>query len=113
MIRVTCVWAAGMLLLLAQPTPVIVLGLAMCAACGMIAQATSTGYVTATAHEGRSSAIGLYVSAFYIGGSVGGYLPGFAWNWAGWPGVVALSIAVLAVIGAIVATVWSEVPKRV
>jgi MFS transporter, YNFM family, putative membrane transport protein len=68
-----------------------VLGLVLCATCGMICQATSTGYVTATAHEGRSSAVGLYVSSFYFGGSVGGFVPRLAWSFAGWPGVVALT----------------------
>jgi len=81
----------------------------LCATCGMICQATSTGYVTATAHEGRSSAVGLYVSSFYIGGSVGGFVPGLAWSFAGWPGVVALAAAVLAIIAAVVALVW---PRR-
>jgi YNFM family putative membrane transporter len=75
----------------------------------MICQATSTGYVTATAHEGRSSAVGLYVSSFYIGGSVGGFVPGLAWSYAGWPAVVALAAAVLAIIAAVVALVW---PRR-
>jgi MFS transporter, YNFM family, putative membrane transport protein len=106
---VMIMWAAGLALLLAAPVSVIVLGLVLCAACGMVCQAVSTGYVTATAHEGRSSAVGLYVSSFYIGGSVGGFVPGLAWSFAGWPGVVALAAAVLAIIATIVATVW---PRR-
>jgi MFS transporter, YNFM family, putative membrane transport protein len=72
----------------------------------MICQAVSTGFVTSTAHEGRSSAVGLYVSSFYVGGSVGGFVPGLVWNVAGWPGVVALTTAVLAAIATVVATVW-------
>ena len=103
---VMVIWAAGLALLLAAPVPLIVLGLVLCATCGMICQATSTGYVTATAHEGRSSAVGLFVSSFYIGGSVGGFVPGLAFDFAGWPGVVALTAAVLGVIAAIVAMVW-------
>jgi predicted MFS family arabinose efflux permease len=103
---VMVIWAAGLALLLAAPVPLIVLGLVLCATCGMICQATSTGYVTATAHEGRSSAVGLYVSSFYIGGSVGGFVPGLAFDFAGWPGVVALTAAMLGVIAAIVAMVW-------
>ncbi len=103
---VMVIWAAGLALLLASPVFLIVLGLVLCAACGMICQATSTGYVTATAHEGRSSAVGLYVSSFYVGGSVGGFVPGFAWSHAGWPGVVALTAGVLGIIAAVVALVW-------
>jgi predicted MFS family arabinose efflux permease len=68
--------------------------------------------VTASAHEGRSSAIGLYVSAFYIGGSVGGYLAGVVWNHAGWPAVVALSAIVLTMMGTIVTFVWSARPAH-
>jgi MFS transporter, YNFM family, putative membrane transport protein len=112
MIGVTIVWAGGLALLLAPQVAVIVLGLSLCAGCGMLCQATSTGYVTASAHEGRSSAIGLYVSSFYIGGSVGGYLAGIVWNHAGWPAVVALSAAVLAMMGMIVAFVWSARPAQ-
>jgi MFS transporter, YNFM family, putative membrane transport protein len=100
------IWAAGLGLLLAPQVSVIVLGLVLCAGCGMICQAISTGYVTATTHEGRSSAVGLYVSSFYFGGSVGGFVPGLAWDFAGWPGVVALTAAVLAAIATVVATMW-------
>jgi MFS transporter, YNFM family, putative membrane transport protein len=103
------IWAAGLALLLAAPVTLIVLGLVLCAGCGMLCQAISTGYVTATAHDGRSSAVGLYVSSFYVGGSVGGLVPGLAWSIAGWPGVVALTAAVLAIIAVIVAVVW---PRR-
>jgi len=110
MIGVTAVWAAGLALLLAPQVTVIVLGLSLCAGCGMLCQATSTGYVTASAHEGRSSAIGLYVSSFYVGGSVGGYLAGIVWNHAGWPAVVALSAGVLVMMGLIVTFVWSARP---
>ncbi len=87
------IWTAGTLLTLAPPVLAIMLGLMLCAACGMLVQAISTGYVTAIAKEGRSSAIGLYVTCFYIGGSLGAFLPGLLWDKGGWPAVVALVIA--------------------
>jgi len=111
-IRVIAVWTVGLALLLAPQVALIVAGLALCAACGMLCQATSTGYVTASANEGRSSAIGLYVSSFYIGGSVGGYVAGLVWSRAGWPAVVALSAAVLSIMGMIVTFVWSARPAH-
>ena len=40
----------------------ILAGLTLCAVCGMLCQTVSTGYVTMTAKEGRSSAVGLYAS---------------------------------------------------
>ena len=110
MIGVIVAWMAGLALLLASPVAMIMLGLSLCAGCGMLCQATSTGYVTASVHEGRSSAIGLYVTCFYIGGSVGGLVAGVLWSQAGWPAVVALSAIVLAMMGVIVTFAWSRSP---
>ena len=62
----------------------------------MLCQTVSTGYVAMTAKEGRSSAVGLYVTSFYIGGSVGAFLPGLAWASGGWPACVAMAIAMQA-----------------
>jgi len=93
-------------LLLAPPVPAIVVGLAICATCGMVCQAISTGYVITTAKEGRSSAAGLYASTFYIGGSAGAFLIGFVWNATGWSGCVAAIIATQAIMAAIVALTW-------
>jgi MFS transporter, YNFM family, putative membrane transport protein len=110
MIGVLSAWLAGLALLLAPQLALILIGLSLCAGCGMLCQATSTGYVTASVHEGRSSAIGLYVSSFYIGGSVGGLAAGLLWNQVGWWAVVALCAAMIAVMGLIVMLVWSAKP---
>jgi MFS transporter, YNFM family, putative membrane transport protein len=99
-------WIVGALLLLAPPVVVIIVGLTLCAVCGMVCQAVSTGYVTLTAKEGRSSAVGLYASIYYIGGSAGAFLTGLAWASAGWPGCVAVIVAVQAIMALIVAVAW-------
>ncbi len=112
MMCVLSVWLAGLALLLASPLTLILTGLSLCAGCGMMCQATSTGYVTASASEGRSSAIGLYVSSFYVGGSVGGAVAGVLWSAAGWWAVVALSAVVVAMMGMVVIFVWSAKPAR-
>ena len=106
---VLCVWTCGALLLLAQPLAAIIFGLLLCAVCGMLCQAISTGYVTAIAKEGRSSAVGLYVTAFYVGGSMGALLPGLAWSSAGWPACVAMALAMLAIMAAIAALAYRHV----
>ncbi len=98
------VWIVGALLLLAPPVPIIIAGLTLCAVCGMLCQTVSTGYVTLTAKEGRSSAVGLYASVFYIGGSAGAFLTGLAWTAAGWGGCVALIVAMQAIMAVIVDT---------
>ena len=102
------VWACGALLMLAPPVAAIIAGLTICAGCGMLCQAVSTGYVTVTAKEGRSSAVGLYVTCFYVGGSVGASLPGLTWNVGGWTATVAMVIAMLAIMAAIVALAWDR-----
>src|SRR6266545_279720 len=103
------VWACGALVLLAQPIVAIIAGLLLCAVCGMLCQAISTGYVTAIATEGRSSAVGLYVTAFYVGGSMGALLPGLTWSAAGWPACVAMALAMLAVMAAIATLAYRRV----
>jgi len=107
MVRVIALWAAGIALTLAPPLPLIILGLAISAACGLICQAMSTGYVTITAQAGRSSAVGLYVTSFYIGGSFGAAIGGLAWTLGGWPACVALVAAMLAIMASIVLFGWT------
>jgi len=107
-VRVIALWAGGIALTLAPSLPLIVLGLAVSAACGLICQAVSTGYVTITAKVGRSSAVGLYVTSFYIGGSFGAALGGLTWTFGGWPACVALVVAMLALMANIVFFGWAR-----
>jgi predicted MFS family arabinose efflux permease len=72
----------------------------------MLCQTISTGYVTAIAREGRSSAVGLYVTFFYIGGSVGAFLPGLFWDSAGWAGCIAMVFAMLVAMAMIAALAY-------
>ena len=105
---IIAIWIAGAAMLLAPPVSVIIVGLSLCATCGMICQAVSTGYVITTAKEGRSSAAGLYASSFYIGGSAGAFLIGLVWKAAGWDGCVAAIIAVQVIMAGIVALAWER-----
>ncbi len=103
-------WALGLAVTLAPNFPMIFIGLAIGACSGFIAQATSTGYVAYTATSARSSAVGLYVTGYYLGGSIGAVVAGFAWRAAGWFGCVALAWLVLALAAALVLAFWRE-PK--
>jgi MFS family permease len=105
---VIAVWIVGVLLLLAPPVSAIIVGLTLCAVCGMICQAVSTGYVAMTAKEGRSSAVGLYATSYYAGGSAGAFITGIAWTLAGWTGCVATIIAMQFIIAGIVAAAWGR-----
>jgi MFS transporter, YNFM family, putative membrane transport protein len=102
-------WACGLALMLAPSLPLIILGLALCAGAGFLCQAASTSFVAITAKEGPSSAVGLYVTAFYVGGSVGAVAGGAAWNAGHWPAVVGMAAVVLLGMAAIVGTAW---PRR-
>jgi MFS transporter, YNFM family, putative membrane transport protein len=105
-LAVLAAWACGALLMLAPPLAAILAGLTLCAMCGMLCQTIATGYVTASAREGRSSAVGLYVTAFYVGGSMGAFLPGLAWEQAGWAGAVAMVLVMLAVMAVVAALAY-------
>ena len=108
MIANIAVWIVGIVLTLAGPLWVILLGLMLCAGAGMLCQAISTGYVTITAQAGRSSAVGLYVTSFYFGGSLGAALGGVAWTLGGWPACVVMVIAMQAIMAAIVFFAWTR-----
>ncbi len=108
MLGVIALWIVGAVLLLAPPVSVIMTGLTLCAVCGMICQAVSTGYVAVTAKEGRSSAVGLYATSYYVGGSAGAFLTGLAWTFAGWSGCVATIVAMQVIIAIVVAAAWGR-----
>jgi MFS transporter, YNFM family, putative membrane transport protein len=107
-VRVIALWGVGIALTLAPSLPLIILGLAISAGCGLICQAISTAYVTITAKAGRSSAVGLYVTSFYGGGSFGAALGGVAWTYGAWPACVAVVVAMLVVQAAIVYFGWAR-----
>jgi MFS transporter, YNFM family, putative membrane transport protein len=101
-------WVGGILLTLVPWLPAVIVGLAVAATCGMICQATSQSYVAISSKTGISSAIGLYVTAFYVGGSLGALLPGLAWDAAQWTGTVAMVIVMLIIMTLIVWLAWSK-----
>jgi predicted MFS family arabinose efflux permease len=91
--------AGGELLTLLPELPVVILGLAMASAGLFVTQALALGFLGVAAPRARSSAVGLYVSSYYIGGALGGIVPGGLWRLYGWPGCVALACAVIAAMG--------------
>jgi len=107
-IGILALWMCGVLLTLVPWLPAVIVGLAMAAACGFLCQASSQSYVATSSRTGISSAIGLYVTAFYVGGSVGALLPGLAWNAAKWPGTVAMVVAMQTIMMLIVWLAWSR-----
>ncbi len=81
---------AGLTLTLVQSLPVVVIGLAIFSSGVFVAQAAATVQTGAIAGRARSSAAGLYVAFYYLGGSMGATLTDLFWRWEGWPGCVIL-----------------------
>lgn len=98
----------GALVALAPVLPVVVVGLAMLAVGVFIEQMLSIGFVAAASSRSRSTAVGLYVTCYYLGGSLGAVLPAGVWHAAGWPGCVALVIAVQAAAAILAYRTWRE-----
>ncbi len=98
--------SGGLLLTLVPWLPAILVGLAFVAAGIFTEQVLSLGYVAAAARQSRSTAVGLYVTCYYVGGSLGGILPASIWRHLGWTGCVALVLVVQAAATLVTQIVW-------
>lgn len=88
---------------------VIVPGLGLVCTGVFIAQSTAASYLRVAAPAGgRVSAAGLYLSCYYIGGTVGGVVPGWVWRVGRWPGCVGLTEGVLAVLIVVALVGWKN-----
>ncbi len=109
-LAVFALWTCGLALTLVPSLPVIITGLAIFAAAGFLCQTASTSYVAISAKSGSSTAVGLYVTCYYIGGSLGAVVGGVAWHIGGWTAVVAMVGMLFALMALIVARVWERHP---
>jgi YNFM family putative membrane transporter len=98
--------AAGLALTLVPSLAAVVAGLAMLSGGLLMVQTLSLGFIGVAVTQGRSAAVGLYVTVYYVGGSLGGVLPAPVWQAAGWPGVVALVLPALALLAALGWRFW-------
>lgn len=99
----------GILMTLVPSLPVIIAGLSLVALGVLTEQMLSIGYVALAGKRARSTAVGLYVTSYYIGGSLGGLAPASIWSHLGWPGCVML---VLVVQSAALALTWLAWPRE-
>ncbi|NKF22442.1 MFS transporter [Solimonas marina] len=89
----TGAWIAaitGLLITLLPSLALTIVGLALFSAGIFFAQTAATTFVGEAMPAARGAAVGLYVTSYYLGGSVGGVLPAPLWTHFGWAGVVAL-----------------------
>jgi predicted MFS family arabinose efflux permease len=108
---------AGASLTLVHSLVPIAAGLAIMSSGVFIAQTCANSFLRDAAPlGGRVSAAGMYICSYYIGGTVGGELPGVVWKLAGWPGCVALACGFLVIAGLLAIVFWpshSSVPDPI
>jgi predicted MFS family arabinose efflux permease len=112
LIAASVLGAAGALLTLAPNLWIVVAGLTLCSSGVFIAQASATSFVGTAAARNRGLALGLYVTFYYVGGSFGGTAPGWLWTQFGWPGCVALVVAVQIVIASVARGIYRDAHRE-
>lgn len=96
----------GAVMTLAAPLWAIVIGLALVGSGVFIAQATASSYIGVVTKADRGLAVGLYSTAYYLGGTLGGSLPSLFWEQGGWLACVSLVIVVQVVTLGIAGVFW-------
>lgn len=84
----------------------VALGLAITCSGVFVAQATASSFIGIAAQHNRALAVGIYASFYYVGGAVGGGVPGYVWNLGGWPACVLFIAAVQILTVAIALVFW-------
>ncbi len=98
----------GILLTLSPTVAGVIVGLAGASGGLFVVQTLSLGWIAANVRHAVSTAVGLYVTVFYIGGALGGIVPAGVWQAHGWPGVVALLAGVLLAMLSLAALAWQK-----
>ncbi|WP_175998326.1 MFS transporter [Burkholderia stabilis] len=96
----------GALLTLSDSVPVILAGLALSSTAVFVEQASANTFISQAASTARSTAIGIYLSCYYFGGSLGSILPVPGWHRWGWAGCVAFVVVAQAIVGVLVFRFW-------
>jgi YNFM family putative membrane transporter len=87
--------ATGMAATLLRPLAAIVVALVVLCVGMFTAQSIAPSFVNASAPRAKGGANALYLSFYYLGGTLGSVVPGLAWQAWRWPGVVAVCVASL------------------
>jgi YNFM family putative membrane transporter len=92
---------AGLLVTLAAPLVVVILGLAIFTIGFFAVHTVASAWVGRRGGSRRGLVSALYLSGYYLGASVIGSAAGWPWSTAGWPGVVAVLLACTAALVAV------------
>lgn len=98
----SAVFAVGLLLTIPDNLAVIVVGLAVMTGGFFAVHGIASGWVPARAYAAALApgpAASVYLFAYYLGSSVVGGFAGVAWSTGAWPGVMVLTVGLVAVAG--------------
>lgn len=98
--------SSGLLMTLQTTLWVIIAGLAISAAAIFVCQSAANSYLGALSARARATAAGIYVACYYLGGSLGAILPGWAWSWGEWPACVVMIIGVQLLTATVALAFW-------
>jgi predicted MFS family arabinose efflux permease len=117
MLTAIALCVAGVALTLIHSLVAVGIGLSLASSGVFIAQTCANSFLRDAAPAGsRVSAAGMYICSYYIGGTVGGILPGLLWKAAGWPGCAAVIFCFLSVAALLAFFGWrkkSAIPEPV
>lgn len=101
----------GVMLTLFSSLAIVAFGLAVAASGVFVSQTCANSFLRDAAPAGtRVSAAGMYISCYYIGGTVGGILPGLLWKYGGWHACAVLVIGILMLAGLAAVFGWGVRP---
>ncbi|MBS1855389.1 MAG: MFS transporter [Acidobacteria bacterium] len=103
--------AAGVALTLIHSLPAVMAGLTLACSGVFVGNAAGSSYVGSAATEARASAVGLYVTFYYVGGSAGSAVPGMLWAHPTWGACVGLIAGVQALTILLALIFWKPLPK--
>ncbi|MDR2844841.1 MAG: MFS transporter [Puniceicoccales bacterium] len=81
---------AGALVSLFDSLPFLLLGSVLVTVGFFAGHSTASGWVNRRAETGKAIASAQYLTVYYMGASLLGWLGGWAWQWAGWSGVAGM-----------------------
>ncbi|MBN9613704.1 MAG: MFS transporter [Actinobacteria bacterium] len=99
----TALGAIGLGLTLLPSTVAVILGLACSCIAVFAGQSCATGFTGRHARHSTSAAVGIYLTSYYLGGTIGGFVGAPIYDSFGWPGTVLLVLTVIG-IGALAAS---------
>ncbi len=93
--------AAGLLVSLATSLAAVLFGLVLITAGFFIGHAVASGAVSRTATSARAQASAIYLTAYYVGNSLGGLTGAAAYHSHGWPGTATVGLTAMTAATAI------------